>query len=174
VQDGKKCSKCKEYKEASHFYSDKRAKSGLRCDCIACGKKAVEDNRHRVQLRRAAYRSENRELLRQKQKEYALRNREEVLRKKREYKKNNRHMYIKDSAKRRASKLKATPSWLTEDHLKEIKEIYKDAQEIRWLNEEPLHVDHIVPLQGKNVSGLHVPWNLQILTASVNLKKGNQ
>jgi hypothetical protein len=77
-------------------------------------------------------------------------------------------------AKRKAQKLKATPPWLTDDHLAEIQEWYTIAKDLQWLSEEPLQVDHIVPLQGKHVCGLHVPWNLQILPKSENISKGNK
>lgn len=77
-------------------------------------------------------------------------------------------------AGRRAAKLQRTPRWLTKDQLTEIRSFYKLAKELQWLSETPLHVDHIVPLQGDNVSGLHVPWNLQVLPASINCSKGNR
>jgi hypothetical protein len=78
------------------------------------------------------------------------------------------------NARRRANKLKATPKWLTKVQLLEIEAFYILAHELQWLSSEKLHVDHIVPLQGDNVSGLHVPWNLQILPASDNVAKGNK
>lgn len=61
----------------------------------------------------------------------------------------------------------ATPSWLsTEDKLK-IRNMYINCPKEH-------HVDHILPLKGQNISGLHVPWNLQWLPAKVNLSKGNK
>lgn len=78
------------------------------------------------------------------------------------------------AAKRRASKLKATPPWITLEQLDEIKQFYIEAKELQWLSEERLEVDHIIPLQGKNICGLHVPWNLQILPSSMNQSKGNK
>lgn len=67
-------------------------------------------------------------------------------------------------AKRRASKLQRTPKWCNEE---KIKEIYKKCP-------ENMQVDHIIPLQGKLVSGLHVPENLQYLSPEENMIKGNR
>lgn len=72
------------------------------------------------------------------------------------------------TAMRRSLKSKATPRWLTVNDLAEIEKIYLKASEL------DLDVDHIVPLQGKTVCGLHVPWNLQLLTPTENKIKSNR
>jgi hypothetical protein len=71
-------------------------------------------------------------------------------------------------------KMKAKPSWLSPSQEKEILFFYSLAQEVSSINGEMYHVDHIVPLNGKNVCGLHVPWNLQVLPELENLRKSNK
>lgn len=78
------------------------------------------------------------------------------------------------TAEYRADKLQATPPWLSDSQRQEIESAYQMAKELQWLSEQPLHVDHIEPLRGKDVSGLHVPWNLQILPKPLNQKKSNR
>ena len=91
-----------------------------------------------------------------------------------QYCKNNPAKVAAKAAKRRAAKLQATPPWLTKAQLREIGEFYILAKKLQLESAEPLEVDHIVPLQGDNVCGLHVPWNLQILPQSQNASKGNK
>jgi len=79
-----------------------------------------------------------------------------------------------NTAKRRAARLQATPLWLTKEHLKQIERYYIVAKWVESILGEHIHVDHIIPLQGENVSGLHVPWNLQLLTEEENCKKSNK
>jgi CRISPR/Cas system-associated protein endoribonuclease Cas2 len=78
------------------------------------------------------------------------------------------------SMKRRAAKLKRTPPWLTKEHFKQMEDMHVYAKIVEDFTGEKQHVDHIEPLQGKDRSGLHVPWNLQILPALENWKKGNR
>jgi hypothetical protein len=75
---------------------------------------------------------------------------------------------------RRAKVKQATPPWLTKEHKAQIALVYKEA--LRLSNESGIlyHVDHIVPLNGKTVSGLHVPWNLCAIPAEENHRKSNK
>lgn len=92
----------------------------------------------------------------------------------RKYQKQNLHVFAKAKAKRKAAKLNRTPIWLTEDDYWLIKEAYELASLRTKMFGFPWHVDHILPLQGKTVSGLHVPLNLQVIPAKENLAKGNR
>lgn len=79
-----------------------------------------------------------------------------------------------NQAMRHARKLKATPKWLSDEHRYLIKAIHIKCKALSNATNVQHHVDHIVPLQGKLVCGLNVPWNLQILTATDNCKKSNK
>ena len=80
----------------------------------------------------------------------------------------NKGKYYAKSNKYRASKLQATPKWLTKEMIKQMEDLYCQAKEL-----DGMEVDHIIPLNGKDVCGLHVPWNLQLLPAEENRKKSN-
>ena len=85
------------------------------------------------------------------------------------YQKNKAH-YIAKEAKKRALKLLATTLWGQD----QVSEFYLKAKELERLNPgTKYHVDHVVPLVGKNVCGLHNHFNLQILTETENKRKGN-
>lgn len=97
-------------------------------------------------------------------KNYYKDNKDYKLSKNKEHYTNNKKLYLAKSAARRAAKLKRTPKWA---NLQKIKEFYLNCPEGH-------HVDHIIPLQGKNISGFHVLENLQYLPAKENLSKSNK
>ena len=78
------------------------------------------------------------------------------------------------TAKRRATKLKATPPWLTKNQLKQMDLLYIEAHRMTLETGIKYSVDHIWPLQGVGFVGLHVPWNLRIMTLSENSRKHNR
>lgn len=89
------------------------------------------------------------------------------------WKRDNPHKLCAYTASRRASKFQRTPKWLSLAQLSLIEEMYLNAKLMGQFDGLKYHVDHIVPLRGKTVSGLHVPWNLQLLTAIENETKSN-
>jgi hypothetical protein len=110
---------------------------------------------------------------RENQAAYRRANNEKVVAAKRKYAINNKGVINAAVAKREAAKKQRTPNWLSPTDLWMIQEIYtlaslrSDYTGISW------HVDHIIPLQGENVSGLHIPINLQVIPAVENIKKSN-
>jgi len=80
----------------------------------------------------------------------------------------------RESALRKKRNRQATPKWLTKEHKQQIVDTYELMRDCRAVTGEDYHVDHIVPLRGENICGLHVPWNLQVLPAYVNISKANK
>lgn len=110
------------------------------------------------------WREKNRDYDNAKKKQWALSNPEKIKETKRAYVGRNLLQYRAMCAKRLAAKLQRTPKWA---NLKAIKQFYMNCP-------ENMEVDHIVPMRGENVSGLHVLENLQYLTKEQNCSKGNK
>ena len=120
------------------------------------------------------YRQKNKDYIKKQKSEYYYSNHEVRKAKIREWARNNKaHKYSLEVA-RRTKKIKATPNWLSEEHKEEIRLLYKVREFLSEYDGVEYHVDHIIPLRGNGVSGLHVPWNLQIITAKENIKKSNK
>ena len=77
-------------------------------------------------------------------------------------------------ARRRAMRATATPPWLTDAQKGEIRAVYLECRRLTRETGIRHHVDHIYPMAGPTSCGLHVPWNLQVLTATENFAKGNK
>ena len=179
--DGKRCPICyklslqKWHKNNKDSYRVKR-------------KTDYETNKEVWQARMKTYSEANKETLKEKHAEYYQEHKEEIIAKVQAWQEANREKHrtrsrewqVKNPAKanarnarRRAAKLNATPKWLTRDHWKQIERYYFVAKWIESILCEPIEVDHVIPLQGENVAGLHVPWNLQLLTEEENCRKKN-
>jgi 5-methylcytosine-specific restriction endonuclease McrA len=93
---------------------------------------------------------------------------------KKKYKVANLELYRELVNARRRRFRDATPKWLTADHKMEIRLKYRLALELSRKLCVPYVVDHIIPLQGADVCGLHVPWNMEVMTQKQNLQKSNK
>jgi hypothetical protein len=119
----------------------------------ARGRRLYRENREDRVASAAKYREENKALVSARRKAW---------------KQANPHALNEASSRRRAAKVQACPEWLTKEDFDAMKEIYEEAQMFS------VHVDHIAPLLGREVCGLHVPWNLRLMLPSENYRKGNR
>ena len=101
-------------------------------------------------------------------------NKEVIKIRKKAYGQNNTDIINAAVARRKAAKLQRIPKWTNETDLWMIKEIYELSALRTNLTGILWHVDHILPLQGDRVSGLHTPFNMQVITAIENIRKGNR
>ena len=90
------------------------------------------------------------------------------------YRKENLDKHAAKETKRRAAKISRTPAWLTEDDHWMIEQSYELAALRTKMFGFAWEVDHVLPLQGKIVSGLHIPTNLQVIPATLNRQKNNR
>jgi 5-methylcytosine-specific restriction endonuclease McrA len=90
------------------------------------------------------------------------------------WKENNKLQVRADTKARRRKHREATPKWLSRRQKTEIRQLYQIAITMTQTTGEQYVVDHIVPLRGEEVCGLHVPWNLRVITQDENLKKSNK
>lgn len=128
----------------------------------------------KAKAKKKEYALKNREAIRQKDKIHRELNKEEIKKKKAEWLRNNRDWDNAANARKKASKLRATPKWVDAEHEKRIREIYAKCQELTKTTGIKYQVDHIIPLQGKEVCGLHVFWNIEPIPASENASKCNK
>ena len=141
--ESKVCKTCFLEKTHFEFHKDSRVKDGLASKCKECYK------------------------------EYYRNNTETIKKTQKKWFQANLDRHCASQQKRRASKLNATPSWLTFEQEQEIKNFYWLAKDLKSFTGEKYEVDHIVPLKGKTVCGLHVPWNLQVLPEDLNRQKNS-
>ena len=104
----------------------------------------------------------------------AARSAEEVRGYKDKHKQNNPEYYKALTSVRKRRHRAATPPWITPEQKLQMRQMYLEAQKLTKLTGERYVVDHIVPLINDSVCGMHVPWNLRIMTQEENLKKSNK
>ena len=133
-----------------------------------------ETNKTRIAEYMRQYAAKNRTRLSAIKKKYEENNIEKVKSCRESWRNQNKAYYLMKCRERQLTIRNRVPSWLSDEHKLEIKEIYKLRSIISETTGIQHHVDHIVPLNGETVCGLHVPWNLQIIPASENLVKSNK
>ena len=191
----KLCCKCKIVKSKTDFYANKSAKDGLNTFCKPCHKadniarKKQKRQNAEFKLKELEYKKEYRSRTVDQRKNYMKqwheKHAEQQIAYREQYRKDNneyfklyakinKHTVNARTRRRQASKLQRTPKWLTDDDHWMIEQAYELAALRTDMFGFYWHVDHILPLQGKTVSGLHVPTNLQVITAKQNYIKSNR
>ena len=171
----KQCTKCGLTKEIAGFKKDRTKKDGCYSSCKDCNKKAWKANypniaeRHRAKNKR--YAEANPEKVKVYSRQYYLNNTEKVKANVAEWRKENKGWAnsLRTIGKKRYRQ--AMPLWADRER---INQMYIEASDKTEESGIRYEVDHIIPIKGKYVCGLHVPENLQVITRLENLQKFNR
>lgn len=188
--DSKRCQRCGEQKSLDSFSRNSSSKDGLRGKCKPCrtieSTEWIANNRDRYNKRirddRAvnpekykawanAYRNSDPERYKEIKTNWLKKNPEKRKEISSRYSRSHKAQAVFLTRKRQAATLQAVPLWADADS---IQRIYEDAAKLSKSTGIKYEVDHIVPLRGKTVCGLHCEANLQILERRENRSKSNR
>ena len=174
----KQCSVCQETKPFLSFHKQKSGPGGYRSACKDCRKgehvDRYEADKDEWNKRSVAWRAANPDKAKLIYAKFREANREQRNAHKRDWAQANKGIVNAYNIKRYAEKLNRTPAWLSEFDKLKIECLYQLAAMRTRESGYIWHVDHIIPLQGKFVSGLHVPSNLRVIPAVENNRKYNR
>ena len=171
---------------ATHYFTGEPCKRGhialrkTKGACVECIKEdwAIDNERRKGKPKTDAakaagkrYYEKNREMVIARA---AGRPAEEKRRLKNNHKSKNVDYYRALNNDRKRRHKDAAPVWLSTQQKHDIRQLYMTARELTKTTGERYVVDHIIPLISPEVCGLHVPWNLRVITQDENLKKSNK
>lgn len=178
------CNRCKKEQDVQSFYRNKRMKDGLNTFCISCHKadnvlrkarnRSAPAFREQEQAWKKEYRSKTTAQRAAYIAEWRARNKDRVLSYSKEYRDTHKEYFYFACQKRKIDLLNRLPPWVDSEEMWLIKEAYSLAALRTRMLGFAWHVDHVLPLRGKNVSGLHVPNNLRVIPAIDNMRKTNK
>lgn len=173
----KTCRKCNVDKEIGMFHKGNNP-DGYRTWCKTCvslyKKQYCLNNAERIKKVQRDYDLVQNPLRREYFQQRYVNKKEHILAANSVYKKLNPHKNASKEAKRRSAKLHRTPKWVGPEEMWLIKKAYALAKVRGKMLGGEWEVDHIIPLQGKNVCGLHVSTNLQVIPCAINRQKSNR
>lgn len=165
----KVCSQCRLSLSLDLFHKNIRRKDGYHEYCKDCRKEQYNRRDKTSAIKRSArrYKEKRKECL-DGMREYYLKRLEEKKLYGRKHYEQNKYKYVSNAMERKAQIKRATPKWFDSDH----RFVYREAHLLAKLREQTTNikweVDHIVPLRGKNVCGLHLMENFAVIPKVLN------